>query len=120
MKTTRLLLAVMTFALNSNAGTDERLAACRQQIDTLDQRMVELIQERARVVADVGDIKREAHLPGTVPGREKQVIERAQELAKAGPLAAEDVGGTHQRRITGKRMWGPNQVKQRTYCCATP
>jgi hypothetical protein len=35
MKTTPLLLAVMTFALNLNAGTDERLAACRQQIDTL-------------------------------------------------------------------------------------
>jgi chorismate mutase/prephenate dehydratase len=105
MKTTRLLLAVMTFALNSNAGTDERLAACRQQIDTLDQRMVELIQERARVVADVGDIKREAHLPVTVPGREKRVIERAQELAKAGPLPAEAVGRIYQRLIEEMRNW---------------
>ena len=61
MKTTPLLLAVMTFALNLNAGPEESLAACRQQIDTLDQRIVELIQERARVVAQVGDIKREAH-----------------------------------------------------------
>jgi hypothetical protein len=33
MKTTPLLLAVMTFALNLNAGADERLAACRQQIN---------------------------------------------------------------------------------------
>jgi chorismate mutase len=82
MKTTPLLLAVMAFALNLNAGTDERLAACRQQIDTLDQRIVELVQERARVVAQVGDIKREAHLPVTVPGREQQVIEKAQELSK--------------------------------------
>jgi chorismate mutase/prephenate dehydratase len=105
MKTTRLLLAVMTFALNSNAGTDERLAACRQQIDTLDQRIVELIQERARVVADVGDIKREAHLPVTVPGREKRVIERAQELAKAGPLPAEAVGRIYQRLIEEMRNW---------------
>ena len=105
MKTTPLLLAVMTFALNLNAGTDERLAVCRQQIDTLDQRIVELIQERARVVADVGDIKREAHLPVTVPGREKQVIERAQELAKAGPLPAEAVGRIYQRLIEEMRNW---------------
>jgi len=105
MKTTRLLLVVMTFALNLNAGTDERLAACRQQIDTLDQRIVELIQERARVVAQVGDIKREAHLPVTVPGREQQVIEKAQELSKGGPLPAEAVGRIYQKLIEEMRNW---------------
>ena len=100
-----LVLAVMTFALNLNAGTDERLAACRQQIDTLDQRIVGLIQERARIVAEVGDIKREAHLPVTVPGREQQVIEKAQELAKAGPLPAEAVGRIYQKLIEEMRNW---------------
>jgi chorismate mutase/prephenate dehydratase len=97
MKTTPLVLAVMTlFALNVKASTEERLAACRQHIDTLDQRIVELIQERARVVAEVGDIKREAHLALTVPGREQQVIEKAQERAKGGPLPAEAVGRIYQ------------------------
>src|SRR5262249_3380985 len=81
MKTTPLFLAVMTLlALNAKAGTEESLATCRQQIDTLDQRIVELLEERARVVAEVGDMKREAHLPVTVPAREQQVIEKAQEL----------------------------------------
>jgi len=93
MKTTRLVLAVMTlFALDTNGGTQERLEACRQQIDSLDQRIVELVQQRARVVEQVGDIKREAHLPVTVPSREQQVIEKAQDLAKGGPLPAEAVG----------------------------
>jgi chorismate mutase / prephenate dehydratase len=105
MNNTPLLLAVMAFALNLNAGTDERLAACRQQIDTLDQRIVELIQERARVVAQVGDIKREAHLPVTVPGREQQVIEKAQELSKGGPLPAEAVGRIYQKLIEEMRNW---------------
>ena len=105
MKTTPLLFAVMAFALNLNAGTDERLAACRQQIDTLDQRIVELIQERARVVAQVGDIKREAHLPVTVSGREQQVIEKAQELSKGGPLPAEAVGRIYQKLIEEMRNW---------------
>jgi len=103
MKTTPLVLAVMTlFALNVKAGTEERLAACRQQIDTLDQRIVELIQERARVVAQVGDIKREAHLPVTVPGREQQVIEKA---IKGGPLPAEAVGRIYQKLIEEMRNW---------------
>ena len=92
-------------AANSNAGTEDRLEACRRQIDTLDQRIVELIQERARVVAEVGDIKREAHLPVTVPGREQQVIEKAQELAKAGPLPAEAVGRIYQKLIEEMRNW---------------
>jgi chorismate mutase/prephenate dehydratase len=101
-----LVLAVMTLlALNVKAGTEERLAACRQQIDTLDQRIVGLIQDRARVVAEVGDIKREAHLPVTVPGREQQVIEKAQELAKAGPLPAEAVGRIYQKLIEEMRNW---------------
>jgi chorismate mutase len=70
MKTTRLALAVTTFLVhNTNAGTQEQLEACRQQIDSPDQLIVELVQERAQVVEKVGKIKREAHLPVTVPSR---------------------------------------------------
>jgi chorismate mutase len=85
MKTTRLVLAIMTlFSGHTNAGTQEQLAAYREQIDSLDQRIIELFQQRARVVEEVGNVKREAHLPVTVPSREQQVIEKAQELAKGG------------------------------------
>jgi chorismate mutase len=109
MKTTRLVLvvlAVMTFLVhNTNAGTQEQLEACRQQIDSLDQRIVELVQERAQVVAKVGKIKREAHLPVTVPSREQQVIAKAQELAKGGPLPAEAVGRIYQKLVEEMRNW---------------
>src|ERR1700738_4985911 len=106
MKTTRLVLAVMTLlARNTNAGTQEQLEACRQQIDSLDQRIVELVQERARVVEKVGNIKREAHLPVTDPSREQQVIAKAQELAKGGPLPAEAVGRIYQKLIEEMRNW---------------
>ena len=75
MKATRSALAAMTlFAADTNAGTQEQLAAYRHQIDSLDQRIVE------------------AHLPVTVPNREQQVIEKAQEFAEGGPLPAEAVG----------------------------
>jgi chorismate mutase len=75
------------------------------QIDSLDQRIVELIQRRARAVEEVGNIKREAHLPVTVPKREQQVIEKAQEFAKGGPLPAEAVGRIYQKLVEEMRNW---------------
>ena len=76
-----------------------------EQIDSIDQRIVELVQERARVVQKVGKIKREAHLPVTVPSREQQVIAKAQELAKGGPLPAEAVGRIYQKLVGEMRNW---------------
>ena len=106
MKTTQLILAVMTsFTPDTHAGTRERLEACRQKIDSLDQRIVALIQQRAQVVEEVGRIKREAHLPVTVASREQQVIENAQGLAQGGPLPAEAVGRIYQKLVEEMRNW---------------
>jgi chorismate mutase len=57
------------------------------------------------VVEEVGNVKREAHLPVTVPSREQQVIEKAQELAKGGPLPAEAVGRIYQKLVEEMRNW---------------
>ena len=103
---TLLLGVVITlFALDAKAGPQEELAACRQKIDSLDQRIVELFQQRARVVEEVGKIKREAHLPVAVPSREQQVIAKAEELAKGGPLPAEAVGRIYQKLVEEMRTW---------------
>jgi chorismate mutase len=112
MRSTRLALAIMTlFVADLKAGTQEQLAAYRQQIDSLDQRIVELLQERAGVVEKVGNIKREAHLPVTVPGREQQVIEKAQELAKGGPLPPEAVGRIYQKLVEEMRNWEAHSTR---------
>ena len=106
MKTTLILLASMTLVtLNTDAGTQERLETYRQQIDSVDQRLVELTQERARVVEDVGKIKREAHLPVTDAAREERVIRKAEELAKEGPLPSETVGRIYQKIVEEMRNW---------------
>ena len=100
------ILPVTTLlALDTQNETQQRLAACREQIDSLDQSIVQLIQERARVVEKIGKIKREAHLPVLVPGREQQVIEKAQELAKGGPLPADAVGCIYQKLVQEMRNW---------------
>jgi chorismate mutase-like protein len=106
IKITRSALAAMAlFAADTNAGTQEQLTAYRQQIDSLDQRIVELIQQRARAVEEVGNIKRAAHLPVAVPNREQQVIKKAQELAKGGPLPEETVGRIFQKLVEEMRNW---------------
>ena len=110
MKTMRLVFAVMTLLpLESRAGTQEQLSACREQIDSLDQRIVQLIQERAQVVAEVGKIKRDAHLPVTVPSREQQVIAKAQDLARNGPLPPDAIGRIYERVIEEMRNWEAQQ-----------
>ena len=49
----------------------------------------QLMQERARVVEEVSRLKRE------VPSRDQQVVAKAQELARGGPLPSESVGSPH-------------------------
>ena len=106
MRITGSVLAVIMLAcVGADAGTQEQLETCRQQIDSLDQKIVELIQERAGVVKQVGEIKRAANLPVTVPSREQQVIAKVEDLAKNGPLPSEAVGRIYQELITEMRNW---------------
>ena len=53
-----------------------RLAPLRDRIDEIDQRLVELLNERARIVVEVGEIKRDTASPIYAPERERQVLQR--------------------------------------------
>lgn len=68
-----------------------KLLPLRQKIDSLDQQILELINERARTAQAVGDLKHEHHEQGPVfrPEREAQVIRALQEMnrgANGGPI----------------------------------
>lgn len=52
----------------------EKLAACRERIDAVDLRLLELLSERTSIVEEIGRIKREAQLPVYEPRREDQVF----------------------------------------------
>ena len=54
----------------------QQLAPLRQQIDQLDRQLVELLNQRARVVVQIGHIKRGGHTPIYVADREHQVLGR--------------------------------------------
>lgn len=61
------------------------LEKLRKQIDDIDQRLLELLNERARVVIEIGKLKSKADKPIYAPDREKQILS---EIIKAnkGPL----------------------------------
>ena len=66
-------------------GAGPQLDGLRTQIDVLDREIVRLLNDRMRVVEDIGRIKRLARLPIYEPKREDQVFANVTE-ANAGPL----------------------------------
>ena len=57
----------------------------RKQIDHFDERIVELLNERAKVAVEIGRIKQQTNSPIYAPEREKAVLEKVRRLNK-GPL----------------------------------
>ncbi len=64
---------------------DERLKPLRDAIDAIDGKLVELLNERARVAAEVGRIKHEVGAPVFRPEREAEVLRKVA-ARSAGPL----------------------------------
>jgi chorismate mutase/prephenate dehydratase len=65
-----------------------KLPELRQSIDTVDNQLLELLNERARLVQEVGAIKHELKQPFYVPDRERQILERLQ-TQNSGPFPTE-------------------------------
>ena len=64
---------------------DVLLAPLRKRIDELDQQIIELLNERAKVVVEVGKVKKTGDNPIYVPERERQVLDQVRAYNK-GPL----------------------------------
>ena len=75
-------------------SAQQALAPLRQQIDSIDSQLVELLAQRANVTAQVGKIKQQFALPVYVPEREQALLsarrDQAQRLGVSADLA-EDV-----------------------------
>jgi chorismate mutase/prephenate dehydratase len=61
------------------------LEELRKRIDEIDHQLVKLLNERARVVVDIGKLKSKTDKPVYAPDREKKVLERVIK-ANEGPL----------------------------------
>ena len=78
------------------------LARCRNQIDELDLRILALLNERTRVVEEIGRIKRELSWPIYEPKREDEVFRNVTEN-NPGPLPPEAVKRVFERIIDEMR-----------------
>ena len=74
----------------------------RVRIDDVDRRLVALLNERTRVVEDIGNVKRGARLPIYEPKREEQVFANIA-AANAGPLTEEALKRIFERIIDEMR-----------------
>lgn len=79
---------------------DPRLAPLRVRIDELDARLVELLNERARVVVEIGELKRGTGAPIYAPHREAAVLEKVLQ-ANRGPLGARTIEGIYRELMSG-------------------
>jgi chorismate mutase len=80
----------------------EVLRDCRDRIDELDRRILELLNDRTRVVEEIGRVKQILDLPIYEPKRENEVFENVT-VNNAGPLTPDGVKRVFERIIDEMR-----------------
>ena len=74
----------------------------RRQIDRIDRNIVRLLNERAKVAIEIGEVKKAGRLPVFVPAREKQVYAKVQE-SNAGPFPDPALRRIYREIMTASR-----------------
>lgn len=75
----------------------------RHDIDRVDEVIVRLLNERARVVCEIGRLKREQAVPIYQPDREKHVLAHVRGVAVEGPLGPDAIARLFERIIDEAR-----------------
>jgi chorismate mutase-like protein len=72
------------------------IADWRKQIDAIDRKLVELLNERAKVAHEIGRLKKQKEMPIYEPDRERIVFDNVREL-NPGPLPHRDLVAIFER-----------------------
>jgi len=72
----------------------------RQEIDSIDARIVGLLNKRAKIILDVGKVKRRSNKPVYVPEREKAVYDKLV-AANKGPMPNESLKAVFREVMSG-------------------
>ena len=75
----------------------------RNDIDRVDEVLVRLLNERARVACEIGRLKKEIGAEVYQPEREKQVLAHVRGIAVEGPLGPEAIARLFERIIDEAR-----------------
>ena len=74
------------------------IADWRKQIDEIDRKLVELLNQRARMAQEIGRLKRNTRMPIYEPDREKTILENVRRQNQ-GPLPPEELARIFERMI---------------------
>ena len=83
-------------------SAEKALAEWREQINALDRRLIDLLNERTRMVEKIGRVKRECSMPIYEPKREEEVLRNIAEH-NAGPMPQEAARRIFERIIDEMR-----------------
>src|SRR4051812_14314097 len=84
-----------------NDGNDSKsLENLRRQIDALDEKIVALLNERAKVVVEVGKLKQQHNQPIYAPDREKAVLQKLRSINN-GPLPDRTLEAVYRELMSG-------------------
>ena len=79
---------------------DDNLTPLRRRIDELDEQIITLLSERAKIVVDVGEAKRGSNTPIYAPHRERAVLDRIAQL-NDGPLSNHTLESIYRELMSG-------------------
>lgn len=90
------------------------LDALRDRLDIIDERILSLLSERAKVIVQVADFKRHHNIPIYVPEREASIIERLR-TANPGPLPSDTIERLYRNILEEMRKFesehSPNEKR---------
>jgi len=92
-----------------------KLADCRSRIDVVDRRIVALLNERTRIVEEIGRVKQQMEMPIYEPKREDEVFANAV-ASNPGPLSPEAVKRIFERVIDEMRVVQKVKMEKETKC----
>src|SRR5438876_1734144 len=82
------------------SGSDEPLDELRVKIDALDEQIVALLNDRARVVVQIGQLKQQNKTPIYAPDREKVILQKVRQLNR-GPLPDRCLEAVYRELMSG-------------------
>lgn len=84
----------------SESGRHDALEDLRRRIDDMDHRLVEMLNERAQLVVEVGKYKQGSNIPIYAPHREAAVLDRVLR-ANRGPLQGRSIEAIYRELMSG-------------------
>lgn len=83
-----------------SAASQRALGELRKKIDRLDAKLVQVLNDRAELVVEVGKVKQGGDVPIYAPHREAEVLERVLN-ASNGPLPSRTIEGVYKELMSG-------------------